>query len=71
MKHELWDDRMIQAGFFLTARIGEVTRKTKETDVKVSINLDGTGICRSNTGIPFLDHMLDVSAIHWSYHVAM
>lgn len=43
------------------ARIGEVKRVTKETNVSVKINLDGTGIADSNTGIPFLDHMLDVS----------
>ncbi|KAJ4840494.1 hypothetical protein Tsubulata_000421, partial [Turnera subulata] len=42
-------------------RIGEVKRVTKETDVSVRINLDGTGVADSSTGIPFLDHMLDVT----------
>jgi len=42
-------------------RSATVKRETKETKVEVSINLDGTGICSSNTQIPFLDHMLDVS----------
>ena len=42
-------------------RVGRVQRKTKETDVDVSIGLDGTGMCSSATGIPFLDHMMDVS----------
>jgi len=37
-----------------------VTRQTKETRVDVSINLDGSGVCNSNSQIPFLDHMLDV-----------
>ncbi|XP_050372489.1 imidazoleglycerol-phosphate dehydratase 1, chloroplastic [Argentina anserina] len=46
------------------ARIGEVKRETKETNVSVKINLDGTGIADSNTGIPFLDHMLDQLASH-------
>ncbi|KAK9933322.1 hypothetical protein M0R45_020523 [Rubus argutus] len=46
------------------ARIGEVKRVTKETDVSVKINLDGTGIADSNSGIPFLDHMLDQLASH-------
>ncbi|KAJ1695798.1 hypothetical protein LUZ63_012496 [Rhynchospora breviuscula] len=40
-------------------RIGEVRRVTKETNVHVKINLDGSGISDSSTGIPFLDHMLD------------
>ncbi|KAE9465306.1 hypothetical protein C3L33_02789, partial [Rhododendron williamsianum] len=42
------------------ARIGEVKRVTKETNVAVRINLDGLGIADSSTGIPFLDHMLDL-----------
>ncbi|CAN6551622.1 unnamed protein product [Malus baccata var. baccata] len=46
------------------ARIGEVKRVTKETNVSVKINLDGTGIADSSTGIPFLDHMLDQLASH-------
>lgn len=45
----------------INARIGEVKRVTKETNVLVKINLDGSGIAENNTGIPFLDHMLDVS----------
>ncbi|KAI5065396.1 hypothetical protein GOP47_0020091 [Adiantum capillus-veneris] len=51
------------------ARIGEVGRKTKETDVNVRINLDGTGVCQSDTGIPFLDHMLDQIASHGLFDV--
>lgn len=43
------------------ARIGEVKRVTKETNVSVKMNLDGSGVADSSTGIPFLDHMLDVS----------
>jgi imidazoleglycerol-phosphate dehydratase len=45
-------------------RIASVSRKTGETDVKVSINLDGTGKCKASTGIPFLDHMLHQIASH-------
>ena len=41
-------------------RVATVERSTKETRVSVSINLDGTGKCEAHTGIPFLDHMLDV-----------
>ncbi|XP_048559178.1 imidazoleglycerol-phosphate dehydratase 3, chloroplastic isoform X3 [Triticum urartu] len=43
----------------VSSRLGEVKRVTKETDVHVKINLDGTGVANSSTGIPFLDHMLD------------
>ena len=42
-------------------RVAFVERKTKETSVFVKINLDGTGKCDCASGVPFLDHMLDVS----------
>jgi imidazoleglycerol-phosphate dehydratase len=48
----------------LPARIASVHRKTGETDVTVTINLDGTGICKSNTGVPFLDHMIHQISAH-------
>ncbi|CAH8261428.1 unnamed protein product, partial [Arabidopsis lyrata] len=51
------------------ARIGEVKRVTKETNVSVKINLDGTGVADSCTGIPFLDHMLDQLASHGLFDV--
>ncbi|HEY9648291.1 MAG TPA: imidazoleglycerol-phosphate dehydratase HisB, partial [Chroococcidiopsis sp.] len=41
-----------------------VSRATKETDVSVSLNLDGQGRCIAETGVPFLDHMLDQIASH-------
>ena len=46
------------------SRTGEVHRKTGETDIEVSINLDGTGICHIDTGIGFFDHMLDAFGRH-------
>ena len=46
------------------ARTGSVSRKTGETDVQVSLKLDGTGACTAATGIPFLDHMLHQIASH-------
>jgi imidazoleglycerol-phosphate dehydratase len=45
-------------------RSATVKRVTGETDVTVSIKLDGTGICKSNTGIYFLDHMIQQIASH-------
>lgn len=47
-----------------TPRIAAVERNTKETQIKVSINLDGTGKADLDTGVPFLDHMLDQLARH-------
>jgi imidazoleglycerol-phosphate dehydratase len=47
-----------------TARTATVHRKTGETDVQVSIKLDGQGLCRVDTGIPFLDHMLQQLCSH-------
>jgi imidazoleglycerol-phosphate dehydratase len=45
-------------------RRAEVHRKTKETDVRVVLNLDGDGRSQVSTGLPFLDHMLDLFARH-------
>lgn len=45
-------------------RTAEITRNTNETKVRVSINLDGTGKKNLNSGVPFLDHMLDQIARH-------
>ncbi len=45
-------------------RQAEVSRNTLETQVSVSINLDGSGKARLETGVPFLDHMLDQIARH-------
>jgi imidazoleglycerol-phosphate dehydratase len=45
-------------------RVEEVYRKTKETDVKVKVNLDGEGKAVVDSGVPFLDHMLTSLATH-------
>ena len=46
------------------ARRAEVIRNTNETQIRVAINLDGTGQQKLHTGVPFLDHMLDQVARH-------
>ena len=46
------------------ARTAAVTRKTAETDIAVSLNLDGTGAAQLASGIGFLDHMLEQIARH-------
>lgn len=45
-------------------RIAEVKRKTKETDISLELNVDGTGISDINTGVGFLDHMLTLFSRH-------
>jgi imidazoleglycerol-phosphate dehydratase len=45
-------------------RTAEVSRNTLETQIKVSINLDGTGVSKLSSGLGFLDHMIDQIARH-------
>lgn len=45
-------------------RTAEITRNTNETRIRVAINIDGTGRQTINSGVPFLDHMLDQIARH-------
>ena len=50
--------------FAAPQRTASISRNTNETKIRVSINLDGTGAQKLNTGVPFLDHMLDQIARH-------
>lgn len=47
-----------------SGRLAEFNRKTKETDIKIKINLDGSGKSSISTGIPFMDHMLELFSKH-------
>ena len=52
-------------------RNGAVTRKTKETGIEVSVDLDGTGLARIATGVGFFDHMLEQLARHSLIDIAI
>lgn len=52
-------------------RKATVKRHTKETDVEISINLDGCGECEIATGVGFLDHMLDHLAVHGLFDLSV
>ncbi len=47
-----------------TSRVGEIHRKTKETDIKLSLKLDGLGTTSIRTGVSFMDHMLTLFGVH-------
>lgn len=57
-----WDE--ISKFIRLNSRTFEITRKTKETDIEIKLNLDGTGKCEISTGLHFFDHMLDQIGRH-------
>ncbi len=57
-----WDK--IAEILFAGERVAEVTRTTKETDIYVKLNLDGTGACDISTGLGFFDHMLEQIGKH-------
>jgi imidazoleglycerol-phosphate dehydratase len=52
-------------------RTVDVTRNTSETQIQIALNLDGTGKAQLNSGVPFLDHMLDQIARHGMIDLAV
>ena len=55
----------------MTARQAETSRKTKETDISLKLNLDGAGVAEVATGIGFLDHLLTTLAKHARFDLAL
>jgi len=53
------------------SRIASVERNTQETKISVTINLDGTGSCQLQTGMPFLEHMIHQIARHGLIDIAL
>ena len=53
-----------KGGYSTARRVAQVQRKTKETNVRLKLSLDGAGRSRIDTGLPFLDHMLELFAKH-------
>ncbi|MDQ7787510.1 MAG: imidazoleglycerol-phosphate dehydratase HisB [Thermodesulfovibrionales bacterium] len=54
-----------------STRKAEITRKTKETDIRVMLHLDGQGKYSINTAIPFLDHMLSLLCKHGLFDIRL
>ena len=52
-------------------RTGTVERKTKETELRVTVDLDGTGEAKVSTGIPFFDHMLEQLGKHGGFDLTI
>ena len=55
----------------MTNRKGSIDRKTKETQIRVAVDLDGSGQADVKTGIPFFDHMLETLAKHSAIDVLL
>ncbi len=53
------------------ARTAEVTRKTKETDIRIKIDLEGKGRSDISTSIPFFDHMLTLFTVHGFFDLTL
>jgi imidazoleglycerol-phosphate dehydratase len=54
-----------------TSRIAKIERKTKESDIVVELDLDGTGSVSVETGVPFFDHMLTALGSHASFDLTV
>ena len=62
-------NRQTHAKIALMKRLAKVSRKTKETDIEVNINIDGSGKSNLDSGIGFLDHMLEQISRHGLFDI--
>ncbi len=53
------------------SRTAEVSRKTGETDIQIKLDLDGSGVCDIDTGVPFFDHMLNAFGRHGQFNLTV
>jgi imidazoleglycerol-phosphate dehydratase len=53
------------------ARASRRTRRTKETDIQIRFTIDGTGTASIHSGLPFLDHMLELFAVHGLFDLSL
>ena len=53
------------------SRTAEVTRKTGETDIQIKLDLNGSGVCDIDTGVPFFDHMLNAFGRHGQFDLTV
>jgi len=52
-------------------RTAEVTRTTRETDITLALTIEGQGKCAITTGVPFMDHMLTLMAVHGFFDLSL
>ena len=53
------------------SRTAEVSRKTGETDIQIKLDLNGSGVCDIDTGVPFFDHMLNAFGRHGQFDLTV